>query len=82
MFGFRNHKADLTVQLSHAISEAHASRVIQNIAHNSRHSTLPIPIPSFLYLNSISPKRTIQNFAMVFKQEKRNQDDFSIFYAQ
>ena len=32
---------------SRAISGERAARVMQNIAHNSRHSTLPIPIPRF-----------------------------------
>ena len=31
------------LRLSHAISKARAARVMQKIAHNSRHSTLPIP---------------------------------------
>ena len=31
------------LRLSHAISRARAARVTQKIAHNSRHSTLPIP---------------------------------------
>ena len=33
---------NVCLRLSHAISRARAARVMQKIAHNSRHSTLPI----------------------------------------
>ena len=40
----RFRRYNFCLRLSHAISRARAARVMQNIAHNSRHSTLLIPM--------------------------------------
>ena len=39
----RFRRYNFCLRLLHAISRAHAARVMEKVAHNSRHSTLPVP---------------------------------------